>query len=157
MDLLAHGVMAANVRAQAGRAERAQLLTETESRPCLEHVCWAPDSVPRLLVVCVIWVRTFWRFSNLANRILPSSGTNRPLSQIREQLLFAHGCSVGQLLIGGKLNLCAVNHAEVGDATGLGFATAPSYSQCNNGDCNRYAHHAAQRRRSPTRRVWRPL
>ena len=28
-----------NVRAQAGRAERARLSTETESRPCLEHAC----------------------------------------------------------------------------------------------------------------------
>src|SRR4051812_24682611 len=30
-----------NVRAQAGRGERAQHATETESRPCLKHGCSA--------------------------------------------------------------------------------------------------------------------
>jgi hypothetical protein len=41
-----------NVRAQAGRAESVRLPTETESRPCLEHVCSARDA-SRILSILV--------------------------------------------------------------------------------------------------------
>jgi len=86
--------------------------------------------------MCVGWVRTFWRFGNPANGILPTFGTSRPLPQVGEQLRFGDGCTVCHFLIGGKFNFRAVNHSEVGDAAGLGPAVAPGNCQCGKRDCD---------------------
>jgi Trm5-related predicted tRNA methylase len=44
MPIVILDVMMPNVCAQAGRVESVQQATETESRPCLEHICSASGS-----------------------------------------------------------------------------------------------------------------